>query len=134
MDKVVTYEEIQEVIGSMKSETEPGPDGFTSKFYEIFQKELIPKLQILANNILNGYHPPRTWQEALISMIPKTDHKAPSVKDFRPISLLNTDYKIFSKITADRLKKTMGKFIMEDQAGFLPNHYIKDSENSARHY
>lgn len=85
------------------------------------------KFQTVANNILNGDPLPKTWQEAFISMIPKTELNAPSVKDFRPISLLNVDYKIFSKIIEERLKKTVDKIIMKDQAGFLPNRNIKDN-------
>lgn len=60
LNKPVTSEEIQEAIGSMKLGKAPGPDGFTTKFYKIFQKEVLPKLQIIANNILNGDSFPKT--------------------------------------------------------------------------
>lgn len=94
LNKVITKEEIQEVISSMKVGKAPGPDGFTLKFYKVFREELIPRIHTLANNILEGDLSPKTWQDATVSLIPKTDTVAPDVKDFKPISLLNTDYKI----------------------------------------
>lgn len=101
-------------------------DGFTLKFYRCFQ-ELVPKLKVVINKILDGEALLKTWSEAVISLISKTDQEIPDVKDFSPISLLNTDYKIFSKILAERMKKVLSNYIWEDQAGFLPNRYIKDN-------
>lgn len=127
LNKPITKEEIQEAISLIKTGKAPGPDGYTLKFYRVFQVELIPKLQTVVNNILDGKPPPRTWQEARISLIPKTEQNKPNVKDFRPISLLNTDYKIFSKIIAERMQKILSKYIIKDQAVFLPNRNIRDN-------
>lgn len=90
LNNPVTNEELLEAIISMKLGKAPGPDGFTLKFYRTFQKELIPKFQKLANDIFEGELPPKTWQEANMSLIPKTEDEIPNAKDFRPISLLNT--------------------------------------------
>lgn len=49
------------------------------------------------------------------------------MKNFRLISLLNLDYKIFAKILSERLKKVLAEVIDKDQAGFLPNRHIKDN-------
>lgn len=67
-------------------------------------------------------------EEANITLIPKeeADHKDP--KNYRPISLLNLDYKIFAAILDERLKEILQKFIAEEQAGFLPNRHINDKE------
>ena len=46
------------------------------------------------------------------------------MKNKRPISLLNTDYKILSGILAQRLKKVLPKVIGETQKGFLRDRYI----------
>lgn len=40
---------------------------------------------------------------------------------------MNTDYKVFAKIMADRLKLYLINHINEDQAGFLPGRQIKDN-------
>lgn len=105
----------------------PGPDGFTAKYYKVFKDELMIKLQELMNNILEGNDPPESWQQATISLIPKDEAECPDVKNFRPISLLNVDYKIFPKVTAERLKSILNRLVGEDQVGFLPGQNIKDN-------
>lgn len=66
-------------------------------------------------------------------MIPKADQQCPSVNNFRPISLLDMDYKIFAKIMAKRLKVFLCRYIGEDQTNFLPKHYIKDIRTFFEH-
>lgn len=68
---------------------------------------------------MDGGTIPKSWQQATISMIPKVEHRCPDVKDYRLISLLNSDYKIFAKVIAEGLKKVLIKDIGEDQVGFL---------------
>lgn len=51
LDRTITAEEVATAIGSMNIGKAPGPDGFKTKFYRIFQKELVPKLQIVVNNV-----------------------------------------------------------------------------------
>ena len=44
-------------------------------------------------------------RQGIISLIPKKDKDLLSLKNWRPISLLNTDYKIATKCIAKRLEK-----------------------------
>ena len=60
---------------------------------------------------------------ALIKLIPETP-KPKSIKDWRPISLLNTDYKILSKIISYRLKPILNSVISPEQQCGLPNRQI----------
>ena len=46
---------------------------------------------------------------------------------WRPISLLNTDYKIATKCIAERLKSVISKLINKDQTGFLKDRYIEEN-------
>lgn len=104
----------------MKSGKAPGPDSIMTKFYKVFKLKLAQWLQKIMNNILENGDLPKAWEEATISMIPKDDKDSPKVRNFRPISLLNVDYKIFMKIISERLKKILNHHIGEDQVGFLP--------------
>uniref|UniRef100_A0A670K2J7 Reverse transcriptase domain-containing protein n=1 Tax=Podarcis muralis TaxID=64176 RepID=A0A670K2J7_PODMU len=63
----------------------------------------------------------------IITFIPKQDSDLTQVKNYRPISLLNNDYKLFASILAKRMKKLLQEVIHKDQAGFLPGRQMKDN-------
>ena len=46
------------------------------------------------------------------------------MENWRPISLLNIDYKILARIFAQRLQKVLPKIISLDQQGYIKNRYI----------
>uniref|UniRef100_A0A670HV34 Reverse transcriptase domain-containing protein n=1 Tax=Podarcis muralis TaxID=64176 RepID=A0A670HV34_PODMU len=111
----------------MKLGKAPGPDGLSAKYYKVFESQLTPVLSATMNNILKGGKAPETWKEAHITMIPKPGTDKLDIKNYRPISLLNNDYKIFAEVMANRLKKCLVNIIHKDQAGFLPNRFLKDN-------
>lgn len=58
---------------------------------------------------------PKTWTEATISLLHKENTDPKEVRNYRLISLLNVDYKIFVTILATRLKKVLVDIIHPDQ-------------------
>ncbi|GJX03064.1 RNA-directed DNA polymerase, eukaryota, reverse transcriptase zinc-binding domain protein [Tanacetum coccineum] len=60
-----------------------------------------------------------------IFLIPKT-HNANMVKDYRPITLIGSLYKIISKILANRLTPVLGDMVNEVQSAFVANRQILD--------
>ena len=60
----------------------------------------------------------------IISLIPKKDKNLEFLKNWRPITLLNTDYKIATKAIAMRLEKVLPKIIHPCQVGYLKGRYI----------
>uniref|UniRef100_A0A670JU36 Reverse transcriptase domain-containing protein n=1 Tax=Podarcis muralis TaxID=64176 RepID=A0A670JU36_PODMU len=127
LNREVTVDEVIEAINRMKNGKAPGPDGLPSKYYKILGELLAPVLRDVINNILQGGKIPGSWKEAYITLVPKSETEKTDIKNFRPISLLNNDYKIFADIMASRLKRLLMKHIHKDQAGFLPNRYQKDN-------
>ena len=59
-----------------------------------------------------------------IILLPKKDRDPYFVKNHRPISLLNTDYKIIAKVMANRLKIFLHEIINDDQTGFMKGRNI----------
>ena len=56
-------------------------------------------------------------RRGIITLIPKPNKDTALLDNLRPISLLNTDYKILSKVIAKRLEKVLPKVINPDQTG-----------------
>ena len=69
-------------------------------------------------------------KQSIITLLPKKDKDTRLLKNWRPISLLNVDYKIMAKCIATRLKLVLTKIINENQCGFIKGRYIGDNIRS----
>uniref|UniRef100_A0A803TFB5 Reverse transcriptase domain-containing protein n=1 Tax=Anolis carolinensis TaxID=28377 RepID=A0A803TFB5_ANOCA len=127
LNKEITEEEIRKTIKLLKGNKAPGPDGFTASFYKTFQNELITHLKIIMNQILQGQGIPESWKSADIITIPKENTDLTEVRNYRPISLLNVDYKIFTGVLANRFKTFLNSWISEEQTGFLAGRKMGDN-------
>ena len=65
--------------------------------------------------------------QGLITLIPKADKDKRILDNLRPITLLNTDYKLLSGVVATRLKGGMSIIIGETQSGFLKGGSIHNN-------
>jgi hypothetical protein len=63
-------------------------------------------------------------RRGIINLIPKKNKDPRYLKNWRPISLLNTDYKIITKVLASRLKDVLPTVINPDQVAYLKNRFI----------
>ena len=119
---LITPEEIRFAIKTLNNHSSPGLDGFTAQFYNSLPS-LIPLLNQSFNNAFIRKQLSSSQSVALIKLIPKIP-KPTSVKDWRPIALLNTDYKILSSIISNRLKPILNSIISPEQQCGLPNRQI----------
>ena len=63
----------------------------------------------------------------IISLIPKKDKNLQYLKNWRPVSLLNNDYKIATKSIAHRMEKVLPIIINKSQTGYVKGRYIGES-------
>ena len=63
-------------------------------------------------------------KRGVLTLIPKKDKDIRRLKNWRPISLLNSDYKIFAKLLASRLQKVLPAIISSEQSGYLKGRFI----------
>jgi hypothetical protein len=111
----------------MSNNKTPGTDGFPVEFYKFFFNDISKNIVDSFNySFRNGKLSP-DQRRGIIKLIPKKDNDPTFLKNWRPISLLNTDYKILTKCIASRLRKVLPHIINSDQTGFLPGRYIGEN-------
>lgn len=99
----VTEKEIRAAIAHLKSGKAPGPDGFPSEWYRVMGDSSILVLQSTFNWVLRRNKIPPSWGDAVISIIPKEGKDKFECSNYRPVSMLNQDYKTFTRILAKQI-------------------------------
>ena len=113
----------------MKNQESPGIDGLPIEYYKEFYEYLKDDLSQLFNNILfTEKQSLKTMNQEVITLIPKknyiNDPDLNDVKNWRPVSLLCLDYKILTKMLANRLQKILPDITSEEQNCSIPKRPI----------
>jgi hypothetical protein len=138
LDRPFTEDEVGQAIKCLPNDKAPGPDGFTNNFYkrcwEIIKFDVLAafhNMHILhcgALEHVNGAH---------IVLLPKAD-VASEPKEFRPISLIHSFAKLFTKVLAIRLSHYIDGLIAPVQSAFIKKRCIQDNyvyvRSLARYY
>ena len=102
----------------------PGADGIQPEVYRTFWDPLSNPLM----NCFNYSHQIKklclSTRKGIISLIPKKDRDQLYIKNWRPLTLLNTDFKILAKVLALRIKPHLDMIIHPSQTGFMANRNI----------
>ena len=128
LDEQLTFEELITALLSMKKGKTPGSNGFSVDFFRCFWKPLGIFLYRACISSFSEGTILATHRESLITLIPKPGRPNHSLKSWRPISLLNVDYKIISTAIANRFKKVVNRIISSSQTAYIKGRYI--GENS----
>ena len=121
-----SMEELDVVLSSLKNFKAPGNDGMPSFPFKVLPDEGKTLLLAQINQFLNGCDIPASWKQGNIIAIHKKDDIT-DIANYRPISLLKTDYKIVSKLVTNRLNVIIPKLIHKDQIGFVKERIIYDN-------
>ena len=111
----------------MNNNKSPGSDGLSVEFYKIFWNDIKPFLLNSLNFSLDKNCLTDLQQQSIITLLPKKGNDTLSLNNWRPVSLLNVDYKIASKTVANRIKSLLNNIISNAQTGFLKGRYIGEN-------
>ena len=111
----------------MEEKKTPGTDGLPCEFDKVFWNDLGEILIKALNYSHVSGKLPISQRRGIIKLIPKKDADLTSIKNWRPLTLLNCDYKIASKAIANRVKTVLLKLISEDQTGFIKGRNIAEN-------
>ena len=124
MSEEISSNEVLHAIKHGKHGVAPGISGFSREFYQKFGDDLIGFIMkyiqfseqtgILSDNQRIG----------VITLLPKGTKDKKSLKNWRPITLLSTLYKIISGVIGNRFKQFLPKIIALGQEGFVDGRYM----------
>ncbi|KAJ3507816.1 hypothetical protein NMY22_g16814 [Coprinellus aureogranulatus] len=135
------YNEVRDALMAMPNGKASGPDGIQAELWKNLvrehesSKEEDPEkkppdvtllLQLVYNDLERfgpryGYNFAEGW---MCPIYKKKDRD--EIANYRPITVLNADYKIFTKALTQRLAPVALKLIHPDQAGFMAGRRIDD--------
>lgn len=127
LDANISEREVLEAMKSLQNNKAPGPDGFPIEFFKTFSDKLITPLTNMLNEELTNKTLPSSLELATIILLPKSGKDRQKYTSYRPLSLLNSDYKIISKLIASRMESIIPKIVNADQTGFVKNRYGSDN-------
>ena len=119
-------EEVIQVLREMEGYKAPGPDGFTMAFFQKCWSVVEKNVMDFFDNFHRHSVFERSLNASFFTLIPKKSN-AFNIKDFRPISLVGSVYKLLSKVLANRLRVVMDNLISETQNSFVGGRQILDS-------
>lgn len=126
-DGILTIDECYNSLLSLNNDKTPGSDGLSTNFYKRFW-HLIGGIVLNALNYAYLNHRLSAEQSrGIITLIPKPEKDSTLLENYRPITLLNTDYKIGAKAIAARLKRVLPNLISTNQTGFLQGRFIGEN-------
>lgn len=117
--------ELEASVSDMKSNTAPGPDGFSTSFFKKFWGKIRNDILEMLQALHRGQLDLARLNFGILVLLPKVKG-ANQIKQYRPICLLNVIYKIITKVLTLRLNSVINKVINEAHTTFIPGRFILD--------
>ena len=128
LDEPISLTELQVALTGMKKGKTPGSNGFTADFFKHFWELIGTFLYRAWLEKFKDSKKINSHNEGIVTLIPKNGVPKDSPKGWRPISLLNVDFKIISTAVANRLKTIIHHLVSPTQTAYIQGRFI--GENS----
>ncbi|GLI67047.1 hypothetical protein VaNZ11_011236 [Volvox africanus] len=119
----ITVSELGFALKKSQPGKAPGWDGIPTDLYRKFWPEIGPTMAALFTAIGKTGQVPTGFLDGIIKVLyKKGDPKQPG--NYRPITLLCSDYRLLAKVLANRLGPALGRIISPEQSAILPKRLI----------
>jgi hypothetical protein len=115
--------DLELVVQGMKVEFAPRPNGFTVYFFRKLWKQVKEELLRMVLDFNNNSLDLKRLNYGVVTLVPKC-LEANTIKQYRPICLLNVDFKTFTKMLTDRISPLADKVISPNQTAFIQGRNI----------
>lgn len=125
-EKEFTAEDVKEAFFSLARNKTGGPDGYYVELYTATWDLIVPEVTEAILEFFRSGCLLKQWNSTTLVLIPKIPN-ASHPSEFRPISCLNTLYKVISKMLASRLKEILPLMVSKSQSAFLPGRLLAEN-------
>ena len=125
-DPSISEASVQRALRRCPSGKSPGPDGIPMEVWRWYRRQLGPLLAAVFSAIGHLGLVPESTLDGVVHPIYKAGARS-EPGNYRPITLLNTDYRLLAKILASKLGPVLAKCIGPEQGAFLPERLIGDN-------
>lgn len=133
LETIPNHDDIKRAVFSFKPTKAPGPDGIHPLFYQKYWDILGNFVEKFCENIFTTCTMDEKVNTTYRCLIPKCNN-ATNLRNFRPIGLCITQYKIITKIITDRMKHHLNNIISPTQLRFLTNRRASDNAIIVQEY
>ena len=126
LEKMPTLDEFTNILPQLKENRSPGLDGLSIEFFKTFWIQLSPLYFEMVNEAWSLEILPFSTRTSVLSTIHKANARN-NLKNYRPLSLTNIDYKLIAFVFSERLQKVIGSIISPDQVAYIKDRYIGTS-------
>jgi len=126
MDRPINRIEIKLAIKSFKINKTPGYDGLSIEYYKKFIDELTKILHKLYQECFDSGKLTESMYYGIITQLYKESGNRRDLRNWRPLTMLNVDYKIVAKVLQTRMNKVMSLLVDAEQTCSVPGRNIQD--------
>ena len=126
----ISPEELKSMLKSVQNNKSPDNDGIPIEFYKTCWNLISDSFIECVNESFKCGEISNTQRKAVITLIEKQGKDRILMENWRPISLINVDAQIISKVVAARVKNVLPSIIHHHQTGYVKDRYIGETVRS----
>ena len=127
-DRPIEIKECEEILLTFSNNKSPGNDGLTFEFYRKFGNRIKIPLMECFEYAFEHNELSTSQKQGVITLLEKQGKNRKNLENWRPISLLNFDYKLLTKLLSNRIKEFLPQLIHPNQVGFIKGRFIGDAK------